>query len=303
MRSYTSGLAQYQIWTKDTNTANQSDGVGNANDVYKKICAAKDWPFLERLRTVTTTASTQFTPLPYDTDLVRSVYVVPTGTTSRYVPREVPNREFWDQLNLSAFVSDYSEWYIVYAGQIGLWPTPASTGNTIGINQKTRPIDLSVVDVTSSTVTTATQGSTSVTLSGGLTTLMAGMYIRITYTGGAAGAGGTGDGVWYEIAGVSSSTVLTLSRAYGGSSITGGTAACTIAQMPLLPEAYQDLPWVGASAIYWKKEMDPREAAFQTSFDTDMIALGRTYSSSTTGMVIDSGEDFDILNPNLTIRL
>lgn len=300
MRSYSNGLAQYQIWTKDTASANQSDGAGNANDVYRKICAMKDWPFLEQLRTLSTTASTQFTTLPYDCDLVRSVYVIPTGSSFRYTPKEAPSREYWDQLNLSSFTSDIPEWYFVFAGQIGLWPTPASTSNTIGIIQKSRVIDLSVADLTSSTVTSIANGATTVTLSGGLTTLMAGMYIRITYTGGAAT---TGDGVWYQIASVTSSTVLELTRKYGGTTIAAATAACTIGQMPLLPEAFHDTPWKGASAMYWEKEMDPRGASFRASYDEDILNLVRSYSSPTTGMVLDDGEDVDILNPNLTIRI
>lgn len=299
MRSYTSGLSQYQIWTKDTSSANQSDGAANANDFYRKICAMKDWPFLEQLRTISTTASTQFTTLPYDCDLVRSVYVIPNGSTFRYTPSEAPSRFYWDQLNLSTFTQDIPEWYYVFAGQIGLWPIPASTSNTIGIAQKCRVIDLSVVDTTSLTVTTATNGSTGITTSSGLTSLMAGMWIRITYTG----AANTGDGLWYQIASITNATTLVLTRAYGGTSIVAGTAACTIGQMPLLPEAFQDLPWKGAAAMYWEKEMDPRGAAFRASFDEDVANLVRTYSSPTTNMVLDSGEDYDILNPNLTVRL
>lgn len=300
MRSYTNGRAQYGTWTKDTSTANLSDGDANANDFYRKICAMKDWPFLERLRTLSTTASTQFTTLPYDCDLVRSIYVIPTGQTMRYTPKEVPSREYWDQLNLSTFTSDIPEYYYVFAGQLGLWPTPASTSNTIGVVQKTRVIDLSVADTTSITVTAIANGATTVTVSGSATLMMAGQWIRITYTGGASN---TGDGVWYEIASVTNATTIVLTRAYGGPTIAAGSAACTIGQMPLLPEAFHDLPWKGAAGMYWEKEIDPRAGSFKQGYDEDVKTLVRTYSSPTTNMVIDSGEDDALLNPNLTIRL
>ena len=38
--------------------------------------ARSNWPFLERLRTLTTIASTQFYNLPYDCDQVREIAVI-----------------------------------------------------------------------------------------------------------------------------------------------------------------------------------------------------------------------------------
>jgi len=300
MRSYTAGRNQYSRWTKNTATAHLLDGDNDANNAYKKICAMKDWPFLERIRTVTTTAQTQFTSLPYDCDLVRSIYVIISGDTERHTPRLIASREQWDLLNQSVVYSNTPEFYHVSNGQVGLYPIPVSTGNTIYINQKTRPIDLSVADITSVTIATATNGSTAITASGSLTTLMAGMWLRITYTGGATG---TGDGVWYEIASVTNSTTLVLVRKYGGVSISAGTAACTIAQMPLLPEAFHDTPWKSATAIYWAQELDPRKDDFKQEYADDIAAIIRGYSSSTTNMVLDDGEDDAIINPNLTISL
>lgn len=301
MKSYTQGRNLYGKNTKSTLAANLTYGDEIANDNYRAICSEKDWPFLERLRTLSTTASVQAVNLPYDCDQVREISVIPNGQTTRFRPKLSPSAEHWDYLNLSTFTSDQTLWYFVRAGQILLWPTPVQTGNTIYVTQKTRVIDLSVADITNITVSSIANGATAMTVVGSLTTAMVGMWIRVTYTGGVAAT--TGDGVWYEIAGIGSSTTLTLDRAYGGTSITGATAACTIGQMPLLPEAFHDMPWNYASGEYWAKEDYKRSGFFLNKAIADKIRLEKTWSSPTTNMVIDDGRDDFIINPNLTIMM
>lgn len=309
-KSYTTGRNLFGVWTKNSSTANLSYGDQIANDDYRHICALMDWPFLERSRTILTTASTQFTTLPYDCEMVREVSVIPVGSTLRYTPRLVPSRTIWDQLNLRSYTSDIPEYYFIFNGQIGLWPTPASTGNTIYITQRTKVIDLSVADYTTGTITTTTNGGTTVVGNGtSWTSQMVGRYIRITYTDTA----GTGDGLWYEISGVTNSTTLTLTRAYGGTAIAAGTAAYTIGQMPLLPEAFHDLPWQWAAGTYWAKEGDKRAQPFLDAHGTPpqggRPATGRIkelmamYESPAADLVLDAGDEHQIINPNLLISL
>lgn len=310
MKSYTTGRNLAGTWTKNTATAHLTYLDEAANDDYRRVCALKDWPFLTRNRSISTTASTQFTTLPYDCDLVREISVIPTGSTTRYTPTEVATRREWDQLNLRSYTSDIPERFFVFAGQVGLWPTPASTGNTIYVTQKTRVIDLSAADYTTGTITSIANGASAVIGSSTVwTAQMAGRWIRFTYSDTA----NTGDGMWYEISSVTDATHLTLVRAYGGASIAAGTAAYTIGQMPLLPEAFHDLPWLWAAGTYWQKEDDKRAASY---FDqhgsageggrapTGKVAeLIRSYSSESTDMVADDGEDREIINPNLTVSL
>jgi len=310
MKSYTAGRNLAGIWTKNSTAANLTYLDQVANDDYRHLCALMDWPFLERVRTLSTTASTQNTVLPYDCDLVREISVIPNGSTIRYTPKEVPNARYWDELNLRSYVSDIPEFYFVRNGQLGLWPVPAQTGNTIYVSQKCRVIDLSVADYSTGTITTATNGGTTIVGSGtSWNASMVGRYINITYSN----AANVGDGMWYEIAGVTNSTTLTLVRAYGGLTISAGSAAYTIGQMPLLPESFHDLPWVYAAGSYWAKESDKRA---QTYFDIHGVsamgnrpATGRVkelisaYASQTTDMVIDDGSDEEWINPNLLISL
>ena len=310
MKSYTTLRNLYGSLTNDTGSTNLTLGDQIMNDDYRRISAVKDWSFLERLRTLDTKASTQFYNLPYDCDQVREVAVIVSST--RYTPRLSPSREHWDKLNYSTYTSDIPEWYFVFGGQLGLWPTPATAGSTINITQKSRVIDLSVADYTTGTIkTTATAlGITTVTGDSTVwTAQMVGRYIRITYSDTA----NTGDGLWYEITGVASNTVMTLVRAYGGTAITAGTAAYTIGQMPLLPEAYHDLPALYASGLYWSKENDNRGPAFLSQhgsfgdgggLPTGRLAdLVKNWSSPTTSFVIDDGESDGIINPNLVLTI
>lgn len=297
MKSLTTGKALYGVYTKDTSTVNLAFGVEVANDKYRHICSKRDWPFLERLRTLLTTTS-QFVNLPYDCDQVREVAVIVSSI--RHVPKLCPSREMWDKLNQSTATSDIPEYYFVFAGQLGLWPIPATAGNTINVTQKSRVIDLAAADYTTGTIVSITNGATALVGSGTTwTSQMVGRYIKITPTD----AAGTGDGVWYEISAVPTATTITLVRAYGGTTIAAGSAAYTIGQMVLLPEAFHDTLWKGAAADYWAKEADNRATFYQAQFDAEIKELERVWSSPTTNMVIDNGDEHAIINPNLTIQL
>lgn len=300
-RSYTVSRNQAGIWTKNNSSANLLYLDQEANDAYRHICAMKDWPFLEQTRPLLTIASQQFYNLPYDCGQVREISVV--LSTKTYTPKLCPSRAFWDQLNLTSFTSDYTEWYFVFAGQVGLWPKPASSNNTINIVQKTKVIDLQFADITNTTVDNIANGSTTLTGTGspGWTNQLVGRYIQIAAT---SNTSNTGDGVWYQISAVPTASTLTLTRAYGGITITTAAAAvCTIGQMPILPEDFHNTPWKKAAQVYWEKEADGRAVPFMNGYMSDLADLVRTWSSPTTSMVIDDGDEQQIINPNLVISL
>lgn len=312
MKSYTTGRNLAGSLTKNTASAHLTLMDQIANDDYRALCAMRDWPWLERLRTLTTAASTAAYTLPYDCDQVREVAVI--ISSKRYVPRISPSQQHWDRLNAVTSVSDIPEWMRVFNGQLQLWPTPATAGNTINVTQKTRVIDLSSADYTTGTITTSstTSGVTTITGSGTTwTSSMVGRWIRIATSD--AGAALAGDGLWYEIASVPSTTTLTLTRAYGGTTISGASATYIIGQMPLLPEAFHDMPWLWASGTYWQKEDDDRGEKYLgqhgiigsgSTLSTGRVKLlEATWSSPTTDLVIDDGGSEEAINPNLTISL
>lgn len=297
MKSYSGLNSLYGKLTLDNSSANLTLGAELVNDDYRQICSMRDFPFLRRLRTCLTDSTSQFVALPYDVDQVESCFV--TVSSVRYTPKLIHSREQWDQLNRSTFTSDIPKYAFVYNGTIGLWPAPATSSNVISVNAKVRVIDLNTTDITSVTITTATNGSTAIVASGSLTTPMAGLWLRITYSTTA----NKGDGVWYEISSVSSATAATLVRKYGGTSIAAGTAACTIAQMPLLPENFHELPVYGPVAAYWATVGNAAKAAFYEKKKEDGIkALVSQYANAVSDPVLDDGlgsGDVYPLNPNL----
>jgi len=300
-KSFTQSRNLYGSLTRNVQSENLTLGDQLINDSIRAICAMKDWPFLEKVRTLTTVANTQGVNLPYDCDQVREISVVPLGQTTRFVPKLSPSDAHWDMLNQSTFTSDQTEWYLVREGQILLYPTPVQTGNTIYVAQKTLVIDLNTADITATTIATLANGATTLTVNVGLTPQMVGWYIRPTYSSVA----NTGDGRWYELSGITSGTVGTLVRKYGGVSITAGTAACTLAQMPILPEAFHETPIKRAVSQYWAQQGDINKSLmYEKQYNTDIATLVKMWSSPTTSMVIDDGrEDDSIINPNLRISL
>jgi len=300
MKTYTQLRNLYGKRTKNVSTTNLTLGDDTINDEIGLLCARKDFAFLHKARTLLTSASTQFKALPYDIDLVESVSV--TVGTKIYTPKLIANREQWDLLNQVQFTSDFPRFAFIYDGQVGLWPTPATGGNTITINGKIKPVPLSIADITSSTIATLANGSTALTVSGGLTTQMAGFWIKPTLSTTA----NTGDGRWYEIASVTNSTTAVLVRAYGGVSISAGTAACTIAQVPILPEAFHETPVWKAASDYWFTEGDDRRGlSFARKYEESVKILDTQYTAYISDPVLDEGiwGEGDIINNNLTISL
>ena len=387
-RSYTALRNTYGVDTKNTATANLTQGDEWLNDFHRKLLALADWPFLHRKRIITSVApSSTFTaavtdictaastivietgievtvssattlpaglvastryfmiyesattfklatsyaaalagtaiditdtgtgthtvtlavhdnlqPLPYDIDLVESVTVV-SGST-RYTPIPAPSKKFWDELHYSSYNSDTPQYWWVENGRIGLWPRHSTAGDVIIVFGKLRVPELNIADYTTGNIDIITNGSVAITGAGtpAWTTPMAGRWIRVTHSNTAASSG---DGEWYEIISIASATTLTLGRPYGGRSLTTGAAAAyIIGQVPLLPEAYQDLPEIYAAMRYWIKEKDKqRSDDFRSLLQAGVKDLFTSYGINDTSMVVESGDDDYVLNPNLTIML
>lgn len=309
------------------------------NDATRRICNARQWPFLETSLNISTVASQQFYNLPSDYERLINVYI--TIGNQQYQPQLAPSRNFWDMLNSSTNItSDIPEWFYIFNGQVGFYPIPdtattlaydAQTGNFttglfltggtsgaraviltdtdsgttgtltlrmvsgtfadnetitdtstgsatvngtaspyITIAYKRRVVDLSIADYSTGTIAAVTNGSATVTGTGtSWTTPMAGRWLKITPTSVAATSG---DGVWYQISSVASSTSIILTRPYQGITLpaTAG-AAYIIGEMSLLPEPYQDLPILDALEVYFTS-VQPEPAKAQL-YKMRMMAL------------------------------
>ena len=300
MKSYSTLRTQYGRLTKNQSSANLTVGDELINDDHREICSMQDWGFLHKLRTITTVASQQAYVFPYDVDQVESVFVTVSGT--RYIPKIIHSREQWDQLNRTSYTSDFPQFAHIYNGQVSLYPTPSSSSNTISLNAKLRVVDLKSADYVTGTVDIITNGDETTTGSGTTwTSPMTGRWLRITQTDAVATSG---DGHWYEIDSITSTTILETVRAYGGTSLTtGASAGYIIGQMPLLPENFHDMIVYGAASVYWYNNEDTiRGDRYAAIRERKLHNLVTQYSSETTDPILDEGEERPILNSNLTVE-
>ena len=246
------GFTQEQsLWgslSSDASPGSKALGATLCNEKRRQLLSSRRWKFMEKTKTLSTVASQQAYDLPSDFSWLSGVTV--TISSTKHTPTEIKSREEWDILNQSTSVtSDIPQYFFLTNTQIEFYPIPSSsTSNAITFQYGRKQKDLSVIDYATGTITSIANGASAVV--GGSTVWtdkMAGRFIRFTDSD----TTNTGDGEWYEIASVASNTALTLDLLYGGTSIAAGTAPYTIAQVSLLPEAYQMLPLYGALVIYF----------------------------------------------------
>lgn len=301
MKSYSILRQQYGRLTKNANSNNLTVGDELINDDLRHINSLKDWSWLHRERTSTTVASQQPYTFPHDLDQLESLTV--TVSSRIYTPKLIHSRRQWDILNETSHESDFPEFAFVTAGAVELYPTPSSAGNTITFIGKIRVIDLLVADFSTGTIeSTANGDATIVGASTAWTSPMAGRWIRITHTNTAASSG---DGLWYEISSITDATNLEAVRLYGGTTLTASAGgAYIIGQMPLLPEAFHDMPVYKAASVYWYNNDDSiKGQLYEGIYERKKKTLFEQYDSETTDVVLDDGREHHTINPNLRISL
>lgn len=246
MLTYSQSVSLLQQMTKvnSQDTTNTALLVQFWNESIRAIASMRsgNWPWLEITKTVETVADQDYVYIPNDMRKVSAVrVVVGTGTSATvYLPRLVYNPEHWETVLAMRLGTNQYPYYCYQQGQKLLFsPIPSDTGTDVILIGRKNVRDLSIADYTTGTIVTATNGSTAIVGSGTTWTKdMIGRYIRITETTAANG----GDGFWYEIGGWTNSTNITLTKPYEGTSIAAGSAAYTIGQVPVIPEAYQLAP-------------------------------------------------------------
>lgn len=244
----------------------------------------------------------RFYQLPNDYDkLIGSGVTITVGNIT-YTPKECPTLQYWNLINQTQYTSNYPEWFLIFEGQIGFYPNPNSAGNLITYQYDRKVFDLSMADVTSGTVSAVTQGSQTVTGSGtSWTSSMGNRFIRLNMSDTAANSG---DEYWYEIKSVESGTSLTLVKPYAGTTRSAASINYTIGQMPILPEAYHDLPVYGAAYVYFMTVQPDvaRAAGIKKIYDDNFAQLIGDAGQKTSSPVI-AETDTPILNPNLLLTL
>lgn len=291
MRTTTSYQSDFTNLTNNTSTENSTLGLKLVNDAIRYLVGV--FFFNERTHTDVTVAGQQAYTLPYNIKQMINVTVQIGGIL--YQPREVATRGQFDALNVIQFENDYPQFYYIYNGQLLLWPTPASSANTITEHYKIRLRDLSAEDYTIGTVSVTTNTSTITGSGTSWTTNMADRWIQIPLT---ASNTTSGDDEWYQILSVQSATSLTLKNNYSGQTVTGGSH--TIGESPILAEDYQDLPLYRACYIYYTaiNQNADRANYFKALYDEGYARLEAEFGSKTSGVGL-TPLDTAVVNPNL----
>lgn len=283
--------------TNNLATTNLDWGMSEINQSLRYLTTK--YYFNERSYTTTTTSGTAFYNLPPQVKKLINVTVL-IGSTL-WQPKECPSREYWDYLNTISFTQDYPSFFFVYNGQVGLWPTPASNGNTMTMHYKTRLVDLSMADVTnataSSTVTITTNTTTVTASASTFKDWMAGQWIRVPHS---TTNSTNGDNQWYQIDSITSATVAVLKNPYAGATVTAGNF--TVGEVPILPEDYQDLPTYRMGYIYYTTRFPDvnRAKLYLDLYNTGEAALDEEFGSKTTSISLPDTSQ-PIFNPNLFV--
>lgn len=290
MLTYTTGRNLYGKLTKNNNTVNLSFGDTTIAESLRIINAMTDLVHVEDSDTDTTVASQQAYTIPKTLRKVSDIYVT-VGSTI-YTPEKVYDPGRWSSvLQMELGESDVPLYQYIRGRQVLFAPAPATTGNTITFVGMSNTIDPSIADYTTGSITTITNGDTTVTGSGtSWNASMVGRYIRIDDSD----AANVGDNRWYKIASVTSTTVLELTEDYEGTSIAAGSATYTIGQAYPLPEAYHMAPVYRATALYWDTEGNAERAdRFWQLYDGG-YEMGRSpYPGGIIGMMIAENSTFD----------
>lgn len=250
MISYTQALTTLQSFLKyDSNdTTTNTFVLSLFNDSVRAVCAVRPWWFLYSAKDFASQASVSVYPTSPRIREITEVYA--TVGTIIYRPRPVYDEETWTRIKQSNLgESDTPMFYKVSGNSIEFSPTPASTDITFTLKGRLRPRDLNSAsaDYATGTISAVTSGAKVLTGSGtSWNSTMVGKLIRITNTAAANG----GDGYWYEIASVASTTSLTLVEPYEGASISGGSASYTISDVMPIPEEWQLAPIYRTKALY-----------------------------------------------------
>lgn len=296
MLTLTGSRNLYGQLTNNDGATNLTLGDTLINEGIRRLLGTIDWPFLEKQTTINTVDGQQFYQLPADCDKVVSVSI--TVGSYRYRPRQVTSFNDWDFVNSpTGSESDVPSYFFILGDSIGFWQIPATSSNTITINYLKSVRDLSVADYTTGTITSIANGATAVVGNGTTwTDQMIGKYIRITHSN----TDNTGDGIWYEIAAVPTTTTLTLDEPYEGNTIAAGTATYTISDIMVVPERYQMAPIYSAVAEYWRMTGEPSRAdRFEQMYERLAQQMVGDNNRKTTDVVVDDGSPYDFINPNL----
>jgi len=189
----------------------------------------------------------------------------------------VDSEALWNRFNVipSNTVIVPQFYFIRGRNEVGLYPIPSvSTTAGLIISYEPRMIDMTIDDVTTTTVTVSNGSALITSPSTNFNTNMAGMYFTVT---------DGSDGNWYPIT-AATATQLTLENVYQG---TSGTAVpCQIGLVPDIPEEFHlGLVYYAAYQFYLKRNDMASATLYKGLYEDLLMQYKQAYANKTTGVV------------------
>lgn len=294
MLTYSTALSTYQGWT-DTSSENVTNGTQFLNDSVRTICNLQGGKlrFLEATKDIETVATQEGYQIPAKFRKLIDLYVYSGSggdSDTIYSPEMIFDPTKWKYIKQARYGSSSTPYFTYVENQkFYINPVPSVSGNKITLRGRINIPDLSIADYNTGTIVSIANDATTLTGSGTTWTAdMVGRYINIPQTTAAGG----GDGLWYEIGGYTSATVLELLKPYEGTTIAAGSAAYTIGQVSPIPEAYQMAIVYRACALYWEDKSDGEKAKrFWLRYDGGNEAgYNKEYGGLISQMLANEGE-------------
>lgn len=267
------------------------------NETYRLISSQEDWWFFQTSKTYTTTASQQNFLLPKGFSKLDSFSI--TSGDTKYYTTEDANLKHFNTINSQGtnVTSDFPLYHNLRDSNLRVFPPVASAGLTATLEYVYTPIDMTADDYSTNNVTDLANGDTTVTGDSTVwTSSMAGRYIKIT-----------SDGRWYKIASVTSNTELELVDNYEGTTISGGSEAYSIGEVPLIPDGFEGLLIYRPIGIYYlqKEEINLARSYYSEDYRRPGLyeslyeSLKKSQANRTTEVAWSSHKFNGNYNPNL----
>jgi hypothetical protein len=185
----------------------------------------------------------------------------------------------------------------------GTWEMVFSTGEkrlvtlTNGATTVTWTFGLVSAETTAVTINTSNGGSIITGNGTTWTTAMQGWYLQI--------APPTGDGIYYKVDTVYSTTVLSLKKQYQGVALSSATATYLVGETSQIPEAYQVIPIYLSVAQYYEtiSKDEDRAKSYTEKADKSFAQMMIDFGNKSTDPTVHDDFGRSLINPNLAVNI
>lgn len=296
-------LAEIEAYIKsefnDSSTNTQTQLRRLINQGVRAIKSYTGWPFDEKRTTDATVASTAAYNLPKDFHRMRD-FKITVGSID-YYPDFISSREDWTKITggmNSSTTSDIPEFFTLHRGQFHVWPTPATSANTITIDYYKLDRDYTTADFTDYSTGTIGVTNADATVTGAGTTFAATMvnrYFRADL-----------DGYWYKILTFTDTTHVELDRTFEGTTI-ASAGTYLIGTVPDFSAQYPEANMILVNYVLeylWRRREEVsatggKSMAFKLEYERGLKELRKTMKNLHDKPLVHYPRERTVFNPNL----